>query len=161
MNRRDRLAATLSRRRLLSLSAAGVAALAGCGGTNARNASNAGGSDGAATLGYVRVTNRHDEAHTMHVLVERDGEVVFWSSYVLDAGSDSATSTYVEGPWTDEQANYTVHFRIDERSEWRTFSTARTDLPCYGLEGRVSADGELGVWVEHTPDECRSTTTQG
>lgn len=175
MNRRDgHDSRMLSRRHLLSLSAVGAAGLAGCGGTNARNAdenatddrstggsteaSTSGGTGNTASLGYVRVSNRHDATHTMHVLVERDGEVVFWSSYELGTESNRATKS-VDGPWTTDQANYTVHFRTDEREEWRTFSTAKTDLSCYGLEGKVDADGKLGIWVEYTPDSCETTTT--
>ncbi|MFC6823950.1 hypothetical protein [Halopelagius fulvigenes] len=183
MNRRDEpTARPLSRRNLLSLSAVGAAALAGCGGTNARNddrtatgepTDDGGTADGTATetetataaaddrtsLGYVRVVNRHGEAHTMHVLVERGGEVAFWSSYRLGTGSNEAMKR-VEGPWTDGRGNYTVHFRIDEREEWRTFDTGKTDFPCYGLEGRIDADGGLGVWVEDTPDACVTTTAR-
>ncbi|RDI72082.1 hypothetical protein [Halopelagius longus] len=181
MNRRDEpTSRTLSRRSLLSLSAAGAAALAGCGGTNARNddqtATGEPTDDGQTTgasetetattesddrtsLGYVRVVNHHAESHTMHVLVERDGDVAFWSSYRLGTDSNE-TMKQVDGPWTDGRGTYTVHFRIDEREEWRTFDTGKTDFPCYGLEGRIGADGKLGVWVEDTPDACTTTATQ-
>lgn len=180
MNRRDgHDSRTLSRRHLLSLSAAGVAGLAGCGGTSARNDDQNTSEDGDAepetdpeaetettpartdeetSLGYVRVVNLHGEAHTMHVLVERRGEVVFWSSYRLGTESDE-TTRHVKGPWTDDTESYTVHFRIDEREEWRTFDTGKTDFPCYGLEGRIGTNGELGVWVEDTPDACETTST--
>lgn len=174
MNRRDdRDSRTLSRRRLLSLSAVGAAGLAGCGGTSARNDDEKTSGDGAGdepeseptpagtgegtSLGYVRVVNLHGETHTMHVLVERRGEVAFWSSYRLGTESDQTTKL-VEGPWTDDTESYTVHFRIDEREEWRTFDTGKTDFPCYGLEGRIDSDGGLGVWVEDTPDACETTT---
>ncbi|SFG63112.1 hypothetical protein SAMN04488063_2653 [Halopelagius inordinatus] len=179
MNRRDgRSSRTLSRRRLLSISAVGAAGLAGCGGTNARNDDD-GGEDGGGeesetdserdstsartdeetSLGYVRVVNLHDQAHTMHVLVERRGEVAFWSSYRLGTDSDGTTRR-VDGPWTENAESYTVHFRIDEREEWRTFATEKTDFPCYGLEGRIGADGQLGVWVEDTPGACETTTAE-
>lgn len=174
MNRRDGYnSRTLSRRRLLSISAVGAAGLAGCGGTNARNDENGGGEDSTTdsegdsastrtdeetSLGYVRVVNLHDETHTVHVLVERRGEVAFWSSYRLGTDSDG-TTRLVDGPWTEDAESYTVHFRIDEREEWRTFATEKTDFPCYGLEGRIGADGELGVWVEDTPDACGTPTT--
>ncbi|QIB75932.1 hypothetical protein GL213_02415 [Halogeometricum borinquense] len=147
---------TLSRRRLLAASTAGVAALAGCGGTNAQNSD----SNDAASLGYVRVVNRDDTAHTAHVLVERDDEVVFWSSYDLPAVGDDTPTVTVEGPWADAStpAAYEVYFRIDEQNDWKTFSTADSDLDCYGLEARVNDDAGLGLWVEHQPDECGTPT---
>lgn len=145
---------TLSRRRLLAGVAAGVTALAGCGGTNAQNRQ----ANGAANLGYVRVTNRHDAAHTVHVLVERDDEVVFWSSYDLPAADDGASPTPVEGPWTEAvDAAYTMHFRVDERDEWKTFRTDGTDADCYGLEARVEG-GELGLWTEQQLNVCEEST---
>jgi hypothetical protein len=147
---------TLSRRRLLAASSAGIAALAGCGGVNAQNER----SEGTASLGYVRVVNRHDADHTVHVLVERGGEVVFWSSYDLSAAGDDASAVAVEGPWTDAaaEAAYEVRFRVDDRTEWKTFSTAESDLDCYGLEARVNDDAGLGLWVEHEPDVCGTET---
>jgi hypothetical protein len=159
----------VTRRRLLGLATAGVATLAGCGGTSAQNRETdddtetdedtATAGDDTASLGYVRVVNRHEAAHTLHVLVERGDDVTLWSSYDLGAATDAASVARVDGPWTEEQADYTVHFRVDDQTEWRTFSTAATELDCYGLEARVSADGGLGVWVEHSPDECRASTS--
>jgi hypothetical protein len=147
---------TLSRRRLLAASAAGIATFAGCGGVNAQNDR----PEGTASLGYVRVVNRHDADHTVHVLVERGDEVAFWSSYDLSAAGDNAAAVAVEGPWADDaaEAAYEVYFRVDDRSEWKTFSTAESDLDCYGLEARVNDDAGLGLWVEHEPDVCGTGT---
>lgn len=145
----------MSRRRLLAAAAAAVAALAGCGGRNAQNERNG----GTASLGYVRAVNRHEAAHTMHVLVERDGEVVSWSSYDLAADGEASTAA-VDGPWTEAAAEeeYTVYFRVDDRDEWETFGAGARDRDCYGLEARVNADGSLGLWLEQRPDACGEPT---
>ncbi|SFR50028.1 hypothetical protein [Halogeometricum limi] len=147
----------LSRRRFLGASVAGIAALAGCGGVNAQNDR----PDDTASLGYVRLLNRHEEAHVVHVLVERGDEVVFWSSYDLPGAAGELTTTNVDGPWVDEtgEGAYRVYFRVDDRQEWKTFSTAESDLDCYGLEARVNDGAGLGLWVEHQPDVCTEATT--
>ena len=143
----------LSRRRLLAAtaSAAATAAMAGCGGTNARNNRAA----AETSLGYVRVVNEQTVDHTIHVLVERDEEVVFWSSYDLSAADDDPSPLPVEGPWTDG-GGYKLYFRLDEDDEWATFETG--DADCYGLEVRVGDDG-LGLWTEQRPDVCEESTT--
>jgi hypothetical protein len=142
----------VSRRRLLAaVGTTGVAALAGC--------STAAGSS-ASRLAYVRVANWHAEPHTVHVLVERDGTLVHWSSHDLAARADGIATQPLDQTWADDEAEFVVRVRIDDRSTWKAFDLAGRDGDCYGVEARIDDQGRLGVWYEQSPSQCRATTDQ-
>jgi hypothetical protein len=140
----------VSRRGLLAgVGTLGVAALAGCG--------SAAGSS-TSRLAYVRVANWHAEPHTVHVLVERDGDLVHWSSHDLAARDDEITTQPIDQTWADGQAEFVVRVRIDDRPTWKVFDLAGREGNCYGVEARVDEQGSLGVWYEQSPRQCRTTT---
>jgi hypothetical protein len=142
----------VSRRRLLAgLGTAGVAALAGC--------STAAGSS-TSRLAYVRVANWHGQAHTVHVLVERDGDLVHWSSHELAARAGDITTQPIEQTWADEQAEFVVRVRVDDQRQWKVFDLAGREGDCYGVEARVNDQGGIGVWYEQSPRQCRTSTPQ-
>jgi hypothetical protein len=142
----------VSRRRLLAgLGAAGATALAGC--------STAAGSS-TSRLAYVRVANWHESAHTVHVLVERDGDLVHWSSHDLAARDGDITTQPIEQTWADERAEFVVRVRVDDQRRWKVFDLARREGDCYGVEARVNEQGSIGVWYEQAPRQCRTSTPQ-
>jgi hypothetical protein len=142
----------VSRRRLLAgVSVLGMGALAGC--------SSAAGSS-TSRLAYVRVANWHADAHTVHVIVERDGDIVHWSSHDLAARDGEITTQPLDRTWADEQAEFVVRVRIDDRNTWKVFDLAGREGDCYGVEARVNDQGSLGVWYEQAPRQCRTQSDQ-
>jgi hypothetical protein len=142
----------VSRRRLLAgLGTVGVAALAGC--------STAAGSS-TSRLAYVRVANWHDSEHTVHVLVERDGDLVHWSSHGLAARDGDITTRPIDQTWADEQSEFVVRVRLDDQRQWKVFDLTGREGDCYGVEARVNEQGGIGVWYEQAPRECRTSTSQ-
>ena len=142
----------VSRRRLLAgLGTVGVGALAGC--------STAAGSS-TSRLAYVRVANWHADAHTVHVLVERDEELVHWSSHDLAARDGDITTQPIAQTWADEQSEFVVRVRVDDQTTWKVFDLTGREGDCYGVEARVNEQGSIGVWYEQSPQECREATQQ-
>jgi hypothetical protein len=140
----------VSRRRLLAgLGTLGVGALAGC--------STAAGSS-TSRLAYVRVANWHPDAHTVHVLVERDGELVHWSSHDLPGRENEIPTRPITRTWADEQSEFVVRVRVDDQRTWKVFDLAGREGDCYGVEARVNEQGSVGVWYEQSPQQCRTTT---
>jgi hypothetical protein len=144
------------------LAAAGTAAagaLAGCSGgeTDAETPEDGDGGDGGgARLAYLRAANRDDAAHTVHVLVQRGGDPVHWSSHDLSADGDGTTAS-VSTDWEGSESPV-VHVRLDGESSWSTFDLGERAESCYGVEARVDAGGDLSVWYEVTPDGCETGT---
>jgi hypothetical protein len=150
----------VSRRQVVAGGAAvGVGLLAGCLGGDGEGGnqleSGSGGSDGGGSrLAYVRVANWDALSHTFHVLVERDGDIVHWSSHELDGkGSDIPTET-VDTSWADGPGSFVISVRVDDSEEWKTFDVSGRDGDCYGIEARVTDGGEQGLWYEEDPDSC-------
>ncbi|MFC5367992.1 hypothetical protein [Salinirubrum litoreum] len=149
----------VSRRQMIGGAAAvGVGLLAGClgddgeGGNQLDGGDSVGGSD--SRLAYVRVANWDAVSHTFHVLVERDGDIVHWSSHELDGkGSEIPTET-VDTSWADQAGSFVISVRVDDSEEWKTFDVAGRDGDCYGVEARVTDDGGQGLWYEENPDSC-------
>jgi hypothetical protein len=142
----------VSRRRLLAgVGVAAAGALAGC--------STAAGSS-TSRLAYVRVANWHAQPHTVHVLVERDGDLVHWSSHDLSARGDDIVTQPVDRTWADEQAEFVVRVRVDDARQWKVFDVAGREGNCYGVEARVDEAGRTGIWYEQSPRQCRTSTQE-
>ena len=139
----------VSRRRLLAgLGTLGVGALAGCSTATGQSTSR---------LAYVRVANWHTAAHTVHVLVERDGSLVHWSSHDLPGRDSEITTRPLDQTWVDEQSEFVVRVRIDDQNTWKVFDLAGREGDCYGVEARVDEQGSVGVWYEQSPAQCRTS----
>ncbi len=137
---------------MAGVGAAGVAGVAGC--LDASGAE-AGGDAAASRLAYVRVANWHGEPHTVHVLVQRGGDPVHWSSHDLPSGEDTPTTAAVTKSWAADRGAFSVYVRLDDADTWKQFDVSDGGgANCYGVEIRVGADGTLGVWYEQNPDSC-------
>ncbi|MFB6193720.1 MAG: hypothetical protein ABEI75_01525 [Halobaculum sp.] len=138
---------------LTAVGVGGVGALAGCvGGSGAGTATPS--SD--AVLAYVRVANYDDASHTVHVLVERADEIVHWSSHDLPAGDGEPVTRRLSGPW-GESGPYTIHTRLGETGDRRTFPVDPGETDCYGVETRVTSDGTQSLWFEQSPPGCTAS----
>lgn len=137
---------------LAAVGAAGAGSIAGCAGSDASTPPGS-----QAVLAYVRIANYDDTSHTVHVLVERADEIVHWSSHALEAGDGSPVTRRLEGPW-GESGPYTIHTRLDDGDERRTFPVDPGDADCYGVETRVTGDATASLWFEQSPPDCSATT---
>jgi hypothetical protein len=132
---------------------AGVVGLAGCAGVGGGQASAQSG-DGTSLLAYVRVVNNDDTGHTVHVLVERSGDPVHWSSHELGRQQSGDNRERIAGSWTESPAKYTIYVRIDDATEWQKFDIGDEGVTCYGIEARVDKEAKLSLWFRETPNEC-------
>lgn len=143
---------------MATVAAGGVAGLAGC--ADAAGVGGTGGDDGSGSvLASVRVLNEAATANEVHVLVERGGEVVHWSSHELAARGTDGASRRLETGWGDSPGTFTLHVRLDGADDWETFRVGDRETACYGVEARVSADGEVSLWFRQDAPGCRDTQT--
>jgi len=146
---------------LAGVGAAATGGLAGCAGSGAAGDSAGPTEDGTARLAYVRLVNRHSTDHVVHVLVQRGGEPVHWSSHDLDAsGSASAgeDATTVERTWADDPGDFSVFVRLDDAAEWTEFDVGDGSVACYGLETRIGTDGAVESLFAKNPTGCDGST---
>lgn len=139
-----------------TVAAGGVAGLAGCAGVGGGTGD---GDGGGSVLSSVRVLNEAATAHEVHVLVERGGEVVHWSSHELGAGGTGTASRRLAGGWGDSPGQFTLHVRLDGADDWETFRVGRRETACYGVEARISADGEVSLWFRQDAPGCEDGAT--
>jgi hypothetical protein len=139
---------------LAAVGVAGASGLAGCAGIGASGAATDAG-DGTTLLAYVRVVNNDEVEHTVHLLVERSGEPVHWSSHKLkNRAADGKSRERIAGSWTETPSTYTIYARLDDATEWQKFDIGEEGVTCYGVEARVDSDAGLSLWFKQTPNEC-------
>ncbi|PSQ04679.1 hypothetical protein BRC97_10650 [Halobacteriales archaeon QS_6_71_20] len=141
---------------LAGAGAAAAGGLAGCSSAGADGNGDAAGSGDDARLAYIRLVNRHESAHTVHLLVHRGGEPVHWSSHGLDGGTDAVT---VDRSWTDEPGAFSLFVRLDDAAEWSEFAVGDGSVDCYGVETRIREDGRTEALFSKEPDECAADGT--
>ena len=78
-------------------------------------------------LGRIQVENRDDSPHTVHLLVERDGDIVYWQSFALEATTENDRGqtvrdirTVSRSEWGDTRGDYTVRARLDDETDMTT-----------------------------------------
>ena len=161
----------LTRRSLLAGAGVGAAALAGCLGggggnddddpTDTAQTTTMVADDNTAAgprLRHIDLINRDDVAHTVHVQVERDGEVVYWDVHDLEAsGEGEAASTLIEQSWEDAAGTITIEARVDD-GEVLTQTYAAAESDCLGVFAPIN-DGRLSFYDGAA--DCGDTTTDG
>lgn len=148
------------RRVLVGAGAAAAAGLAGCAGSGSGDAGGGDPGDGTARLAYVRLVNQHSTDHVVHVLVQRDGDPVHWSSHDLDADGDVGATATVERTWADEPGAFAVFVRLDDADDWTEFDVGDGSVDCYGVETRIDADGALESLFAKDPAGCGPDATE-
>lgn len=111
-----------------------VTGLAGCGSVGGRS---------GATLDVVNVVNEREDPHIVHLLVEHDGEIVYWSSLDLPAattregGVIEAEGTVIEDEWPDRPGRIVVHARLDDHSSWNSLALHEKSSGCHMVRAHV------------------------
>lgn len=147
---------------LAGVGAAATGGLAGCAGSGGDGGGgNRAAADGVARLAYVRLVNQHSTDHVVHVLVQRGGEPVHWSSHELgaDGARDGAATATVDRTWADEPGAFAVFVRLDDADEWTEFDVGDGSVDCYGVEARIDADGGIESLFSKNPSDCGSAST--
>lgn len=115
-----------------------------------------------AYLAALTLRNHDPEARTLHVLVEQDGEPVYWRSHRLGPRGGEGAIVEVDPSWdVDASGEYVVRGRVDDSADWRTFDL--TELPpvegeepphCEGIELEVREGGVDMLYNLGGPEEC-------
>ncbi|QLH84513.1 twin-arginine translocation signal domain-containing protein [Halosimplex pelagicum] len=139
-SRRDLLRATTG--------AAALSATAGCLGTG----------PSAPVLNCLSVTNDAAAAQTVHVLVERDGELVAWESVELAGHDESGASRkWIERTWPAEPAPFLVRARVEGRDGRRRGDSAELADGNYIHYDFEVEDDSATLWKNSVPepnDQC-------
>ncbi|WP_458210081.1 hypothetical protein [Haladaptatus sp. NG-SE-30] len=148
----------MRRRHLLTL--LGAATSGGC--------LSLGESSAPPVLGKIGITNHAYEPYTVHVLIERDGQPIYWADHEATAG-DSVGPGGAELPcaWVNEPGRYVVRARLDGRTTWRSMNVADANVSPISVTLRIgdihTERGEtpdLEIWYTLDPSEpCKMTTT--
>jgi hypothetical protein len=105
--------------------------------------------DSPPKLGRIQVENRDDAPHTIHLLVERGGEIVYWQSFELDATAENEQGqtvrdirTVSRSEWGDERGDYEVLARLDRETSV-TADSVDHGAPCELLNVVVHGEPEV------------------
>lgn len=99
--------------------------------------------DGPDTDHDVRLDNRHDEAHVVHLEITHDGDTIHEGRYVAPPGTDTVVYNFRRSP-IDGVATYVVAADLEDG---RTGSARIKTTECYGgTVVRVDGDGRLSVF---------------
>ena len=149
-----------TRRAFALLAAGALSVAAGCGVLSF-------GDDAPVRTSYLaslELQNSDAVERRLHVLIERDGDPVYWRTHRLgphDVGSEDDRLD-VDPTWgVAASGEYVVHARVDDSHDWRTFDL--TELPpvegedpphCEGIELEVR-EGGVGMWYQlDEPEGC-------
>lgn len=115
------------------------------------------------TLDAIRVVNKREESHTVHLIVEHDGEIAYWSSFdfppATTRGDDviEVDSVTVENEWPDRPGRLVIHARLDGQSSWETLSLHEQGSGCHLVQVDVERTDQppADVVLFSSPD-CRN-----
>ncbi|ELY55113.1 hypothetical protein [Natronolimnohabitans innermongolicus] len=146
----------ISRRRLLAVSGVGlVGVAAGC--TSSSDASDENGDeddqteDDAHTVsGGIIVDNLDDEAHTIDLLVEFDGEIEAWETETLEGGN-SAT---LERDWDADREGFRVTARLNEGDPIDITPSGWNESDCLSIFVRITDDERMTYSSNTSPGHC-------
>lgn len=105
---------------LISGTVFGLGSLAGCNQVSSLL-------DSPPKLGRIQVENRDDAEHTVHLLVERGGETVYWQSFDLESTFENDQGetvrdirTVPQSEWGEQRGDYHVSARLNHETDVTT-----------------------------------------
>lgn len=135
----------MKRRALLGISAGAFVGFAGCSALG----SNAETTPSPKPLPFIGLQNWNEESHTLDVLVRRDGEIVHWEQYDLQAAGTTDDGTTLKASGEQIPAGefdgcisgaYVIDFRLDDEQRNSVEPSRRGD---HGFLIEVREDGGL------------------
>ena len=115
------------------------------------------------TLGQVEIANQRAEPYTVHLLVEHDDELVYWSSFDLKPATNQETgvtkidSVAIEDEWPASPGQFAIHIRLDTQSSWRSLTLDEQDGGCQEVLALIDRAGEPPASVSIlTTNHCQS-----
>jgi hypothetical protein len=137
-----------TRRAVLSSGAVALAALAGCGGQRDDPPE-------YPIIDEIGVSNHHDQAHSVGVYAELEGEVKLWRSFDLTAVGGDRSRVVVEPPaFPRESGRWHVGIRRLDAEERHAFVPRIVDDQCLTLSLFVTENGGLNHGVDsHSCDQ--------
>lgn len=136
----------LTRRRLIAgLCGTSAVAIAGCTSSEA--------SEDGTRLHSVSVVNRHDDSHTVDVLIEYEDEINHWSTHTL--GDDGENNDVVlEQEWPNEAGEFKITVRLDESEVIDRTPEDFNHPECLELKIEIEPNAELNVWGVLDSSRC-------
>lgn len=142
---------TCGRRALLAGGASlSIAGLAGCSAIASVR------SESAPELGRITVENADTVDHVLHVLLQRSGDPVHWSSHRLEAiqpPEDEDDHGEIDGAvlddsaWAGETGQWTAYARVDDRSTWDRKAVPTDEADCYSLRLKIERDESVTIFL--------------
>jgi hypothetical protein len=109
-----------------------------------------GSSSTSPALGKVSIVNHGYESHTVHVLIERNGEPIYWADHSATAGDDTGPGgAVIPCVWGNKTGKYVVRARLDERTNWRSINIDDYNSEIIGLSLQI---GDVNTGRQDTPD---------
>lgn len=112
-------------------------------------------------LGQVTVENSDDVPHTVHIVLERDSELIYGSSHQLEAvstpenGEFGSIDTKIldDASWDEKTGKWTIYVRVDDETGWqRQAVPTDTETTCYSVRIKIEDNSSATIF---TPD-CQS-----
>jgi len=107
--------------------------------------------------------NEREERHTVHLIVEHDGEIAYWAALDLPAtttregGVDEASGATIENEWPDEPGRIVIHARLDDQSSWNTLALHEQGSGCHMVRAHVERDEQPATDVSLlASNDCRT-----
>ncbi|MFC7214179.1 hypothetical protein ACFQO4_08825 [Saliphagus sp. GCM10025334] len=110
-------------------------------------------------LGQITVENSDDTSHIIHVVVERDSDLIYGSTHELEAVSapedddnyGSIDSAILENnKWDGTTGGWMIYTRVDGQTSWNEHEIPADDeSTCYSVRLKIEVDSSV---TSFTPD---------
>lgn len=148
---------------LMAINSIAIASLAGCQTKN--QPTNSSSSERTKyRLASLSVLNVDTTAHSVQLVVLKEGDIVYWGTIDLESNSEwAATSEEFNVPEDNtEPASWEIFVKLEDQSESKVFRSTEmvgTD-GCIAPIVTVHEGGDLGLSMDFSGDGCPETSTE-
>jgi len=115
--------------------------------------------EGSTTLNSVDVRNLDTEAHSVDILIERNGTLAYWTTVHVDAKRNGTLGSAIVSSeqFTNQSDGYVIKARLDNRTTGSEFHLSSTETSsCYVVQIRIEDDETLTFATAQGAYECPS-----
>lgn len=110
-------------------------------------------------LESISLENLNDQSHTLDIIIQRNDEIVYWTTHELSAISEPTSSIALDSELPTEPGAFQLVVRLDDDTRAQFSSTELPERDCIDLVVMITREGGLSILTNVSGGRCSADSS--